>query len=589
MTIGLNPRLFADFNQLTLPDSLVRAGFVFTRASTAWRRKSDGYFHAAPVNLLTQSNVLSNSAWTKNLTTVTSGKPTYDGTSNAWLALETATTGAHNVQVGTAVVGVVYSAYTVAKAYVGTNTRYLQFAGAGLQSASEAPVFDLVNGTVSLPATRVVLKAASITSLGGGWYRCAITVLSNATTAIALTMQNSISFTAPSYLGNTNSGFYVYQTMLCEGYESFDYIDTTTTAIGQYVGDYNAVTSRYSGLVEPAQTNAVPYSSTDNAVWSKSNVTVTAGTSIFYGYSSMKCTATATSAAISQAVGTFSGSTESIYVIVEQGTGTKSHFGVWDNISAAYVFVAELDFTTGGLSLYATLPVGVATLYSIKISNSGPNGGVVYLCAATYSGTSGHARYITCFVPGVAQSSGYNYLHHVQQVNSSWWTSPIVTGGASRSRQIESLIGNTTNWFKNDGIVFYTNFTVCTPITSNSPFIEIGDGTNNYRCALAINGISSAYSYSISGGVSQASPSAAGSVAFNTPRKAACSLQAGTFITATDGVGTTINNSGIMPSGMNKIAIGSTTGGAAQSPVRFHSIAFQVNTAVQTSLTTMTT
>jgi hypothetical protein len=65
--------------------------------------------------------------------------------------------------------------------------RFVMFAGGGLSGANQCPNFDLIDGTVDLPTNyntaTSLLKNASITPVGNGWYLCEATLRSGLTDA----------------------------------------------------------------------------------------------------------------------------------------------------------------------------------------------------------------------------------------------------------------------------------------------------------------------------------------------------------------------------------------------------------------------
>jgi len=139
--------------------------FTFSRGSNlaATRVGADGLIEKGRENLLLQSNTFSNASWLKELgASVTGNQSGYDGSSDAW-QLDTDGTRFSRLRQIVSGSGVkTFSLYAKA----GTLDWIGLYNGGGSASA----FFDLTNGvTGNLSSSNI---DASITSVGGGWYRC---------------------------------------------------------------------------------------------------------------------------------------------------------------------------------------------------------------------------------------------------------------------------------------------------------------------------------------------------------------------------------------------------------------------------------
>jgi hypothetical protein len=110
-----------------------------------------------------------------------------------------------------------YTASVFAKA-AGRNQMSLVFYGEGNQ-----PIFDLVLGTVTYEPAGT---AASIQTLGNGWYRCSTTVTKTNNTSgnVAVVMVNGA---ATTYTGDGSSGIYLYGMQVEPGTFGTSYIPNT--------------------------------------------------------------------------------------------------------------------------------------------------------------------------------------------------------------------------------------------------------------------------------------------------------------------------------------------------------------------------
>jgi len=174
-----------------------------TQAKATWRR-----------NLLTYSESFDNAAWTKAGTTVTANAVAApDGTNTADLIVETAATSPHyfgnEVVLFTAVSGTSYTQTIYAKYHSKT---YLQLTFGAVKFGSQYGVFNLSTGAVASQSNGV----ATITDVGGGWYRCSWTATATAGGLEAgyYGLVNTTGTRLESYLGNVTIGTYVWGAQL---------------------------------------------------------------------------------------------------------------------------------------------------------------------------------------------------------------------------------------------------------------------------------------------------------------------------------------------------------------------------------------
>jgi hypothetical protein len=229
-------------------------------------------------NLLLQSNSF-DTTWANFNSTETSGQLGYDGSNDAWLLQNTAASGSIRQTITSSGVQT-YSFYAKA----GT-TDWVAAYVAG--SIIPYCFFDLTNGVKGATQNNVI--NSSITAVGGGWYRIAISF--DNTTADVRIFPAEANAVLASQVGDN---IYIQDAQLEYGDIATDYLETTTSARSTFAGitvdgtsvpnvprlDYSGVASCPSLLLEPQRTNLLTYSEQiDDASWGKAGATISANTS----------------------------------------------------------------------------------------------------------------------------------------------------------------------------------------------------------------------------------------------------------------------------------------------------------------------
>ena len=174
------------------------------------------------VNLLTYSEQFDNAAWTKTQATVTANATTApDGNTTADKLVEDSTSNFHTINQAAGTIGVVQTYSFYAKA-AGRSWIAVQI-GNALNA-----YFDVTNGVLGT----VTSGAASISSVGNGWYRCTVTTTraGNNNNLILLASANGTA----TYLGNGSSGVYLWGAQLETGSTATTY-QPIFNAYGPYV------------------------------------------------------------------------------------------------------------------------------------------------------------------------------------------------------------------------------------------------------------------------------------------------------------------------------------------------------------------
>lgn len=183
---------------------------------------------AAATNLLTYSEQFDNAAWTKTNATITANSlAAPDGTTTADSFIEAAGSSQKYMRVSLATVGPgTYTLSIYAKTLSGTRYLALEFDAGG--GETRRSFFDVANGTVT---SNYNSAAGSITAIGGGWYRCAVTVtMVGAASSMWVYISNSSS-SISGYTGDGTSGLYLWGAQLETGTAATSYVKTVAAAV----------------------------------------------------------------------------------------------------------------------------------------------------------------------------------------------------------------------------------------------------------------------------------------------------------------------------------------------------------------------
>ena len=232
------------------------------RATTATRVNSAGLIELVPYNLLTWSEQFNNADWALSSATISINATTApNDTLTADKFIAAATNAVHFFQQSFISSSYVFSIYAKA----GEENVFSMW----IANTSKRAEFNLTTGTIPLST----VANSSIVNVGNGWYRCSVYDSSPTTT------YRIYGRTGSSYLGNGVDGMFFWGAQLNDGTTAKDY-QKTETRLNIPRLDYSNG-SCPSLLLEPQRTNLALYSEQfDNAIWTKTRLTISANTSV---------------------------------------------------------------------------------------------------------------------------------------------------------------------------------------------------------------------------------------------------------------------------------------------------------------------
>jgi len=316
---------------------------TFSRASTGTRVNQDGLIEKVRTNLLTYSNDFSNATWQKGGTTIataTSGQTDKDGGTDAWLISWGATQGSSYVYQSISSPSTPNTASCWVKGTAGQKLRF----GYGVN----------------------VGQGAEIT-FSGEWQR------------ISHTSSSGTILLFSNFITEFASSFYVQYCQSEASDIATDYIPTTTSAVS--VGPLANIPRLNYGsdgcpslLLEPQRTNLATYSEQfNNAVWVKSNITVTANAAISPdGYTNADLlNITSVSNYIDQNGTIVSGSTYTVSCYVKSAVSSSQTFRLYGNAnksSSAFTATQEWQrFTHTFTADSATMSTGIGSSALVQL------------------------------------------------------------------------------------------------------------------------------------------------------------------------------------------------------------------------------
>ena len=559
---ALRPALLLDFANSQQLDPRV----TFSRSTTA--PYYDGKTSVlAEQNLTVQSQDWTQSVWIKTGLTVTANNwVAPDGTTTGTLLTSTTSTAGSTgtYQSITFAIGSTISFYATA----GT----ANFIGALVGGVGCYANFNLGTGAVASSTG----CTPSMVSIGGGTYRCIIANTSISGTVIILTGKDADPAASPWVNGVWTSG----STVKVWGFQVENrssptaYNPTTTSAITNYIPqlltapinaprfDFNPTTGESLGLlIEQSSTNLLTYSQDfSNAVWTKSNVTITTGANIAPDGTQtaniIQVTTTATTSVLqsSSGSGSASGNTFSTYVKIGNQANAFNFFALYNITTATTLISGTLNFSTGVFS-YSVGSTG-ASVVSVG------NGWWRLSLTATTGISAGNT--LSCYVGagGNSQTAGnFFYIWGAQLEALPLATSYIPTTSAQVTRASDNASMTGTNFSSWYNISEGTIYSETSAYALNGTNWCISDGTSANRI---LSGFDATYNLFVSAsGVTQAQITV-GSFTANTYGKVAGAYKTNDFAVSLNASLAGTDTLGVVPA-VNQLQIGGGAGNASGS------------------------
>ena len=587
---SINPSLLLDFANSKVLDPRI----TFTRTTTA--TYYDGVTTAkAEQNLYSYSQTFT-TWWTSINASLTANSSTApDGTNTATLMYPSSTGGETIIYPPSTDSTQAYTVSCYAKA---SGKSYLMLQ-ATASSLARTAWFNLSTGAVGTVGADI--SSASITSVGSGWYRCAITftIVGGIRGNIGLSdSDNSFSVTA----SGTN-GIYIWGAQLEQRSSATAYTATTSQAITNYIPvlqtasagqarfDHNPTTGESLGLlIEEARTNSQTYSQDfTNAVWNNeaSRTIITANTAI-----APDGTLTADKFAA-----TTDNNVHRVYnssLSISAGVATTiSWFAKRDGYDVA------ISDSGNRYSAWFNLSTGTATVTLSTdpiIASMVPVGNGWYRCVATITpANSGNFPIINSYNGGTSfAGNGFSgfFIWGYQFEVGAFATSyiPTVASSVTRNADAASMTGtNFSSWFNNgEGTVYWdrrrTN-------TSANPEISIYNSTVAtafYNGSIAYMNTPSSGTIkgdSVANGVSQASVTTGTGLTGTGSVKTAYAYKANDFAGSSNGQSAGTDTSGILQTGVDTLAFFTSGLGGFQHLGKFAYYPIRVTNAQLQSLT----
>jgi hypothetical protein len=537
---------------------------------------STGKITYAPANLLLQSQTFDNASWGKTSTTVTAdattapdGTPTADKLiSNNGVSIS-ATNITQTITAATATY--TYSIYAKKAEFNRLNLVVRDDVSAGNNAQVTVSLED---GSVTAAATAggtFTGASATVSSAANGFYRVALTFTSTGATALRVRVfpNDSVATT-----GNGTSGIFIWGAQL----EPVTYQTTPSTYVATtsaaYYGprfDYDPVTLAAKGLlIEEQRVNLVTYSEQfNNAAWSKSNVTVTADTTVAPDGTTTADTLTAsTAAAFTWQVISFTGDGDkTMSCFVKAGTAATSVVQIRDATVTANRGYFIITWTAGVPSV---APLTTGTVLGVDAFGNGWYR-LRLLATGVVAANSNQYR----FLPDTTSGTGTVIAWGAQAENGSFATSyiPTVASTVTRSADVATMTGtNFSSWYNQSAGTFVADFDKYST-TQQGGVVSAGSTVAVSATAICLDGHNDGKirAYIENGGVVELANVTLANYTANTPIKAAIAYATNNAVGAAAGALGTVDTSVVVPT-VDTFTIGNirNSTGAPTTPLNGH-------------------
>ena len=334
---------------------------------------------------------------------------------------------------------------------------------AGLSSANwvslPAAVFDLSTGTV---VTSTGAATATITSVGGGWYRCAIygQTVSTGTTSVGLAAGPvQAGGTTNNYTGDGTSGIYIWGAQLSDSasLDPYVYNPVAAPSAAAYYGprfDYDPVTLAARGLLIEEQRTNLLVQSTLASGWTLTTVTRTVNAT------------TAPDGTLTANFYTSTGADSSVAQLpVTVSASTTYTFSIWlraDIATTVSIFIVD----TGGGSGNTSAVCNVTTQWTRFVVTRTTSAGTTS-CTVQVGGANTFSTGEAVYVWGAQLEAGAFATSYI----------PTTTAAATRTADVATMVGaNFSNWYRQDEGTLFGDVAVLSSAYANGVFLDVGAG-----------------------------------------------------------------------------------------------------------------
>jgi hypothetical protein len=330
--------------------------------------------------------------------------------------------------------------------------------------------------------------------------------------------------------------------------------------------DFNPTTLVCRGLlIEEARTNNLVYSEQfDNALWNKTDTTITAnsinapsGTQI----ADLATEGSAGSSNVAQAITIVANSTNTFSVFLKRGNTDWVRFVIWDSVNNANRISAWVNLSTGALGASVvnagTSTGGAATTtnygngwYRVTLSGAVNNAAVLLNCLFSSAASDGV----------VTRVSGATYYAWGAQTESGAFATsyiPTVASTVTRTADVASMTGtNFSSWYNATQGAIQTQSLLSRQSTVATPIVYLGSGGINILTRYRGSGASG---FIVENTGSQADLTSGSTITANTTLKIIGRYAANNFAVSTNANTVATDVSGTVPT-VSALYIGSDNG-----------------------------
>jgi hypothetical protein len=533
------------------------------------------YNNTSVRNLLGFSEAFDNAAWTKVRASIVTGAQAnpLNGLFNAQKLMEDTSNNSHFAQqaASSVVGGTPVTVSTYAKA-AGRN--FFAMVTSDQAGTFRTSYFDLANGTLGTVASG---HTASITAVGNGWYRCAITQSQSATTGVFTYYPGPAAVNgSTAYQGDGNSGVFIYGAQLSNSASLDPYVPTPGAAPSStaYYGprfDFDPVTLQPRGLlIEEQRTNLRTFSEDlTNSVYVKTDCTISSNTAVAPDGTTTADTIVENTANAPHFVFspvTITGGATTTFSVFLKAANRNAQVRLQSNNGTFSFVIADINLANG-TQIGATSSSGASGI-SLTIASFNNGWYRVVVTAALAADVTSAAGYVFTYNGGISYAGNgtsgvlaWGWQHEAGTFATSYI--PTVASQVTRAADVATITGqNFSQWYNQGAGTFVISMNTAKPTSVTGPnrAFTASDGTESNRVATDFVGSSVRGIVSV-GAVNQALISV--SYSDNSIVNAALAYRTDDFAFTSNGGSPVTDVSGTVPTSLNSLILGAQTGSAA--------------------------